>query len=264
MADLGDLIGGTYRIRGLLGEGGTAKVYLAEHKENGQLHAIKEISAEKAECAGMLAEIRLKEKLYHPALPHVWEAFEEKGAIYIVMDYVEGIDLGTFLRRNGAATQDQAVEWMKQLCKALTYLHGFQPPVIYRDMKPSNIVLQKDGRIKLIDFGAICQKERRGNDVLALGTPGYAAPEQYGKRPRSDVRTDVYGLGMTFYFMLTGQDPGKPPHEIRKIREWNPTLSRTLEKIVCKCTRKQPWRRFPTCADLLKALEGYDANKERG
>lgn len=257
MADLGDLIGGGYRIRGLLGEGGTARVYLAEHIKTKKLHAIKEIPAEKAERAGMLAEIRLKEKLYHPALPHVWEAFEEKGAIYIVMDYVEGMDLGTFLRKHGAVTQEQAVEWMKQLCKALTYLHGFQPPVIYRDMKPSNIVLQKDGRIKLIDFGAICQKDRRGEKALALGTPGYAAPEQYGNRPRSDVRTDVYGLGMTFYFMLTGQDPGKPPHQIRRIREWDPRLSPTLERIVCKCTRKQPWRRFQTCADLLKALDDY-------
>jgi serine/threonine-protein kinase len=257
MADFGDLIGEGYRIRGLLGEGGTSRVYLAEHIKNGKLHAIKEIPAEKAERAGMLAEIKLKEKLYHPALPHVWEAFEEKGFIYIVMDYVEGMDLGTFLRKNGAVVQEQAVEWMKQLCKALTYLHGFQPPVIYRDMKPSNIVLQRDGRIKLIDFGAICQKERRGEKVLALGTPGYAAPEQYGKHPRSDVRTDVYGLGMTFYFMLTGQDPSKPSHQIRKIREWNPSLSPVLERIVCKCTRKQPWRRFQTCADLLKALEDY-------
>ena len=259
---MGDVLGGTYVIRGTLGTGGTSNVYLANHLESGERYAIKEIPVEKAERAGMLAELRLKEKLYHPALPHLWTAWEERGNIYLVMDYVEGVGLDALIRERGAIGEKQAVEWTKQLCKALTYLHGFHPPVIYRDMKPANVILQADGKIKLVDFGAICQKQAGKTKALALGTPGYAAPEQYGSRPRSDVRTDVYGLGVTLYHMLTGHDPGKPPHLICRIREWDPGLSPRLERIVMKCTAKHPWRRYQSCAALLKALETYEERKK--
>ena len=255
MADLGDLVGEVYAIRALLGTGGTAKVFLAERISDGMRHAIKEIPVGKAQRAGMLAELRLLEKLYHPALPHLWSAWEENGFIYVAMDYVEGISMDAFLRKQGAVPQELAVDWAKQLCKALVYLHGFQPPVIYRDLKPANVILQKDGRLKLVDFGAIWQKERGKRKGPALGTPGYAAPEQYGKHPRSDARTDVYGLGMTLYYALTGHDPAKPPHQIRRIREWNPQLSPKLERIVRKCTRRNPWRRYQSCASLLRDLE---------
>ena len=252
MAVLGKMIGGTYAVMAVLGTGGTSKVYLAREEGSGGLFAVKEIPVSKAECAGMLAELRLKEKLYHPALPHVWDAFVENGCIYVVMDYVQGIALDRLLRERGPVPEALAVEWTKQLCKALNYLHGFHPPVIYRDMKPSNVILQKDGKVKLIDFGAITQK---GGKTIALGTPGYAAPEQYGKHPRSDVRTDVYALGATLYHMLTGHDPSRPPYQICEIRKWNPELSGSLEKIVKKCTRKTPFLRYPNVAALLKALD---------
>ena len=151
MADLGDLVGGVYAIRALLGTGGTAKVFLAERISDGMQHAIKEIPAKEAQRAGMLAELRLLEKLYHPALPHLWSAWEENGFIYVAMDYVEGIPMDAFLRKHGAVPQELAVDWAKQLCKAMVYLHGFQPPVIYRDLKPANVILQKDGRIKHLE-----------------------------------------------------------------------------------------------------------------
>ena len=198
--------------------------------------------------------INLKEKLYHPALPHVWETWEEAGSIYVAMDYVEGIALDVLLREHGAIPQEQAVEWAKQLCKALVYLHGFHPPVIYRDMKPANVILQRDGKLKLIDFGAIRQL-RGQHDTRPLGTPGYAAPEQYGRKPRSDVRTDVYGLGVTLYHMLTGHDPSEPPYEICDVRDWNKSISPRLSKIVRKCTAKRPGMCYQSCEQLLKALE---------
>ncbi|MBP5282233.1 MAG: serine/threonine protein kinase [Lachnospiraceae bacterium] len=258
MVKLGETLGGVYVTEGLLGTGGTAHVYLARHIENGMLYAVKEIPADKAERAGMLAELRLKEKLYHPALPHIWGAWEEGGCIYVAMDYVEGEPLDELLRRKGAVSEQQAVEWAKQLCKALVYLHGFHPPVIYRDMKPANVIIQKNDKVKLVDFGAIRQLGRgRRKDTRPLGTPGYAAPEQYGKKPRSDVRTDVYGLGVTLYHMLTGHDPGEPPYEICDIRDWNKKLSVRLSKIVKKATAKWPWLRYQSCKAFLKALETY-------
>lgn len=280
MADVDDVIGGRYRIKAVLGEGGTAKVFLAERHDakngkrnagnNGEpaaamRYALKEIPMEKAQRAGMLAELRVAEKLFHPALPHVWEAFEEKGNVYIVMDYVEGTALDKILKEQGALPQDQAVEYAMQLCRAITYLHGFHPPIIYRDVKPANVILQKDGRVKLVDFGAIRQKEsRKRRDTLPLGTPGYAAPEQYRHHRQSDVRTDVYGLGVTLYHMLTGHDPGEPPYKICRVREWNRGLSTELERIVVKCTRPSPGRRYQSCAALLKALETYREKERKG
>lgn len=256
MANLGELIGEAYVVEGLLGMGGTSKVYLARKVSNGTNYAVKEIPLSQAERAGALAEIRLKEKLWHPALPHVWASWEENGAVYVAMDYVEGIPLDVLLREKGAVSPDQAVEWIKQLCKALVYLHGFHPPVIYRDMKPANVIVQKDGKVKLVDFGAIRQMEKwHRRDTRPLGTPGYAAPEQYGKRPHSDVRTDVYGLGVTLYHLLTGHDPGEPPYRICDVRDWNKDLSRKLSKIVKKCTSKWPGFRYQNCKALLKALE---------
>ena len=115
MARQGDVLGGTYLIRGTLGAGGTANVYLAEQIESGERYALKEIPVEKAERAGMLAELLLKEKLYHPALPHLWTAWEERGNVYLMMDYVEGIGLDALLRERGAIGETQAVEWAKQV-----------------------------------------------------------------------------------------------------------------------------------------------------
>lgn len=258
MAEFGDVLGNTYVVRGLLGTGGTARVYLVERMNDKERFAVKEIPVIKAEKAGMLAELRLLEKLWHPMLPHIWAAWEENGFAYVAMDYVEGKPLDALLRERGAVPQEQAVEWAKQLCKALSYLHGFHPPVIYRDLKPANVILQKDGKLKLIDFGAVRQLQKhRTHDTRPLGTPGYAAPEQYGKRPHSDVRTDVYGLGVTLYHVLTGHDPSEPPYQICDIREWNKNLSPTLAGIVRRCTAKRPGRRYQNCESLLKALETY-------
>lgn len=248
----GGVLGGRYRIGELLGEGATARVYLATDAQTGERYALKELKEGSGEAK---AELAVRQKIYHPALPHIWKVWEEKGKIYVVMDYVEGEALDGLLRTRGAMSQEQAVDIAMQLCRALIYLHGFQPPVIYRDMKPANIILQADGRVKLVDFGAIRQLDRRGRrDELPQGTPGYAAPEQYGKRARSDVRSDIYSLGVTLYYMLTGHDPGEPPYEIYSIREWKPELSPALERIVKRCTAKQPWRRYQNCEDILKAL----------
>lgn len=261
MAKTGDVLGGNYVVKALLGEGGTAKVYLVADGQSGERYALKEM---KGEASAAMAELRVKQKLFHPALPHVWKVWEQAGKAYVVMDYVEGESLQDVLRRGGALGEERAVDIARQLCRALIYLHGFQPPVIYRDMKPANVILQKDGKIKLVDFGAIRQLEGRGSrDRLPQGTRGYAAPEQYGSHARSDVRSDVYALGVTLYFMLTGHDPGEPPYELGSIRDWNKKLSPALEKIVRKATAKWTLLRYPDCEALLRELETYHEKDRR-
>lgn len=289
MAQIGEYIGGRYYVVRILGRGGTATVYLVREERSGVEYALKEIPLEmpleiaseklsdtsfekqskisslKTKNAGLMAELCVKEKLFHPSLAHLWRVWEQQGHLYLLMDYVKGVPLDKVLEQRGALPQEMAVELALQLGRVLVYLHGFQPPVIYRDMKPANIILQEDGKVKLIDFGAIRQLKRfRRRDTIPLGTPGYAAPEQFGKWGRSDVRSDIYALGVTLYQMLTGHDPSVPPYRICPIREWNKSLSPTLEKIVAKCTRRLPLRRYQNCEAFLKALEGYlEADRRR-
>ena len=265
MVVLQDIVGGRYRLQKLIGEGGTSKVYLAVDTQDGQLIAVKQIKRDRIVIPGqehpLLTEIRMQEKLYHPAFHKVWE---EEEFLYVAMDYVEGTALDEVLREKGARSEDLAVDWAKQLCRALVYLHGFRPPVIYRDMKPGNIILQADGKLKLVDFGTAREfSGKKKKDTQSLGTPGYAAPEQYKRGRQSDVRTDIYCLGVTMYHILTGHDPSEPPYRICSIREWNRSLSPQLDRIVRKCTAKNPRRRYQCCEELLKDLETY-RNKKRG
>lgn len=146
-----------------------------------------------------------------------------------------------------------------QICEALEYLHTRKPPIIYRDMKPANVMLKPDGNIKIIDFGIAREyKDQSLADTVSLGTKGYAAPEQFGGRGQTDARTDVYCLGVTLYHLLTGQNPCEPPYEIYPIRHWNPQLSAGLEAIIQKCTQLNPADRYQSCAELLYALHHYE------
>lgn len=149
--------------------------------------------------------------------------------------------------------------YIKQLCDVLGYLHSQNPPIIYRDMKPANIMLKPDGNITLIDFGTAREfKEKNLADTTCLGTMGYAAPEQFGGMGQTDGRTDIYCLGATLYHLVTGKNPCEPPYEIRPIREINPSLSGGLERIILKCTQPNPANRYQNAAELMYALEHYD------
>ena len=174
------------------------------------------------------------------------------------MDYVEGRTLKAIVDERGAQPQEDVVNWAIQLCSVLDYLHTRKPAIIYRDLKPGNIMLRPDGRIVLIDFGTAREyKTGQEEDTISLGTKGYAAPEQYGGDGQTDARTDIYNLGATIYHLVTGKNPTKPPYEIRPIREWNPSLSTGLEKIILKCIANNPNERYQTAKELQFALEHY-------
>ena len=257
----GSMLLGRYELKKEIGRGGSARVYLAWDRLEKRHWAIKEITghrgmgSEQGKAADS-AEVRFLQKLYHPALPHIVRTISQKGKLYVVMDYVEGESLEQLLQEQGPFGEEQVLSWGIQLCRVLIYLHSQRPPVIYRDLKPANIMLQQDGRLKLVDFGtARLYKERQRRDTVRLGTYGFCAPEQLSKRGQSDARTDIYSLGVTLYVLLTGHYPSEEPYEICPIRQWNPQLSKELEKIIRKCTRPNPMKRYQNVGLLLSALQ---------
>lgn len=265
MADIGSVIDGKYEILKLVGKGGMSSVYLSMDKRLNKQWAVKEIPKNARDknnaviIQSAIAEANLIKRLDHPTLPRIVDIIDTGLDIYIIMDYIEGEPLNRVLEQYGAQPQDLVFEWGKQLCEVLEYLHTRKPPIIYRDMKPANVMLTPEGNVKLIDFGIAREfKEQNLADTVCLGTRGYAAPEQFGGRGQTDARTDVYGLGVTLYHMITGHNPSEPPYELYPIRHWNPALSEGLERIIQKCTQLNPAERYQSCAELLYALNNPD------
>lgn len=265
MAQIGDVIDGKYKILTQIGAGGMSKVYLAMDSRLNKQWAVKELEKKAHDknndvvIQSAIAEAGMMKKLDHPNLPRIVDIIDEENVIYVVMDYIEGEPLDKILEEYGAQPQDLVIEWAKQLCEVLMYLHNRKPPIIYRDMKPGNVMLKPDGNLKLIDFGIAREyKEQNLADTQCLGTRGYAAPEQYGGKGQTDQRTDIFCLGVTIYHLVTGKNPAEPPYEIYPIRKWNPSLSSGLERIVDKCTQLNPEDRYQSCEELLYALNHYN------
>lgn len=269
MAEIGTVVEGKYEILKLIGKGGMSKVYLAMDNNLNKQWAIKEIVKEARDrnneviVQSAIAEANMMKKLDHPCLPRIVDIINHDNVIYVVMDYIEGEPLSKVLQQEGAQPQEVVLEWAESLCGVLDYLHNQTPPIIYRDMKPANVMLQPNGNVKLIDFGIAREyKEFNLEDTVSLGTKGYAAPEQFGGRGQTDRRTDIYCLGVTLYHLLTGHNPCDPPYELYPIRHWNPNLSAGLENIIIKCTQLNPEDRFDSCAELLYALRHLDESDE--
>ena len=264
MLEIGSIVDGKYKILNKIGQGGMSVVYLAMNERANKQWAIKEVRKDGTKDyevvrQGLIAETDILKKLNHPHLPSIIDVIDCDDTFLIVMDYIEGKTLDYWLKHEGAQPQERVVEWAKQICDVLGYLHSRKPPIIYRDLKPSNVMLKPDGQIMIIDFGTAREfKERSIEDTACLGTQGYAAPEQYGGHGQTDGRTDIYTLGATMYHLLTGHNPSLPPYEMYPIRKWNPSLSSGLEEIVLKCTQRNPADRYQTCAELMYALEHYD------
>lgn len=261
MAKIGNVIDGKYEILKEVGRGGMSIVYLAMDNRLNKQWAIKEIkkkgtnSENQIVVQSLLSEANLMKSLEHPYLPRIVDIIENGQTIYIVMDYIEGEPLDKILKSKGAQSEEAVIEWGKQLAEVLDYLHSRRPAIIYRDMKPANIMLRPDGSIKLYDFGIAREyKEQNSSDTVSLGTKGYAAPEQFGGMGQTDARTDVYGLGVTLYHLVTGKNPCEPPYEILPIRDVNPQLSSGLEYVIKRCTQLNPDERFQSSMEVLFAL----------
>lgn len=262
---VGDFFDGRYIIEKILGQGGMGKVYQARNINTDTFWAIKEICKKEGADVDLLAEPKLLKKLEHPALPRLFDILEQDGKLYIVSDYVDGISLDKKLETENKIAEEIVADWAVQLCKALEYLHSLEPnPIIYRDMKPSNIILSNSGILKLIDFGIAREyKPQSDGDTVYIGTRGYAAPEQYGIGQTS-AASDIYSLGVTLHHLLTGKNPIELPYGLKPIRFFDDTLSPEMEAIIWKCTREDSAERYQSASELLKDLDALQAKYGTG
>lgn len=259
---IGKTVDGKYEVLKLIGRGGFYTTYLVRNIHVNKALAMKVCDKKNRHYSpamreNILTEPYMMQKLNHPAIPRVVDIIEDEESIYIVRDYIEGETLETIVRMYGAQPADKVIEWGKQMCSALGYLHSQNPPLIYRDMKPANVILKPDGAIKFIDFGIMrAYKPNQSSDTCCLGTKGYAAPEQFGGS-QTDARTDIFGLGMTMFRLVTEVDPIEPPYEIKPICTINPNLPRGLEYIISKCIQLNPNERYQSCEELMADLNNY-------
>ncbi len=260
----GDIIKNRYEILRLIGEGGMSRVFLAADLQlNNKQWAIKEVDRRATDPAGrpieqsLASEADLLSKLDHPSIVDIVDIEKTEDFIYVVMDHVEGQSLDKVVREQGPQSEEDVQRWMLQICDAVGYLHRQNPPVIYRDMKPNNIMLHPDGYVKLIDLGVAREyKDEARKDTIAFGTTGYAAPEQYGKA-QTDARTDIYGIGATMWHLLGGE---APPMEfpLPNVREKNEHVGEGFaDVIIPQCTQLERDARYQTCEELAADLEIY-------
>ena len=260
----GDIVKGRYEILRLIGGGGTSRVFLAaDLRLSNKQWAIKEVDRRATDPAGrpieqcLASEAYLLSRLGHPGIVDIVDFEKTEDYVYVVMDHVEGQSLDKVVREQGPQSEEDVQRWMLQICDAVGYLHRQNPPVIYRDMKPNNIMLHPDGYVKLVDLGVAREyKDEARKDTIAFGTTGYAAPEQYGKA-QTDARTDIYGLGATMWHLLGGE---APPVEfpLPNVREKNERVGEGFaDVIIPQCTQLERDARYQTCEELAADLEIY-------
>ncbi len=266
----GNLLESRYRIVGVIGKGGFGAVYKAmdERFQAKRAVAIKEMSdaqlspSEKAQALqDFRNEANLLVQLKHPNLPNVSDVFEEDGKAYLVMEFIEGKTLAKVQEEQNTPLDERLVlGWALQLCAVLHYLHAQPQPIIFRDMKPTNVMLTANGEIKLIDFGiARIFKVAAHKDTVLLGSQGYAPLEQYG-HGQSDARSDIYALGATLYVLLTRKVPvASFSRRVNSTlfsapRQLNPHISPTVEAVILKAMAEEPRDRYQTAAAMYRAI----------
>ncbi|HEM61430.1 MAG TPA: serine/threonine-protein kinase [Chloroflexi bacterium] len=263
----GDILQERYEIKRYLSKGGMGAVYLARDLRFAnveKLVAVKEmISAIRDSVTSRIGletfqrEANILASLSHPAIPKVFDYFHQERRVYLVIEYIHGTDLESLLAEiDYPLPPENVVDWAIQTCDVLTYLHNHKPnPIVFRDMKPSNIMVREDDqRVVLIDFG-IAKVFQSGKRGTMIGTEGYSPPEQY--RGIADPRGDIYALGATLHHLLTGRDPRKePPFTFQEhpIRQFNPSATPELEAIVARAVAYDVEERYPSATEMREDL----------
>lgn len=291
---------GEYSVEAVLGHGGMGQVYLASHAQGEVPVAIKQVRADEplppdviaeldqllhgkgtplppplgdfplsggANTDRFLREALLLARLHHPAIPLLYDYFLENGYWYLVMEYVPGSTLAAYMREHAPLPPLEAINYALQTCDVLDYLHRQNPPVVFRDLKPANVILHPDGRLMMVDFGiARYFKEGQFNDTTDFGSPGYASPEQYEGTGQTDARSDLFSLGVILHEMLSGQRPTRRDVEMEQLEalnKLNPAISPALSGLVMVATRTEPMYRFQSAHTFYQALERVRSVEER-
>jgi len=256
-----------YKITALLKTGGMARVYRAHDTSLNTSCVLKELILDnfkgedrKYIISRFKSEAEILANLRHYHLPHVIDYFSERGKYYLVMDYIKGKDLQAVLDEThpSGLEVEKVLEWTLQICDVLEYLHKQTPPVVFRDLKPSNIMVRDDdGKIMLVDFGLAARVMEKGyTDVQeSIGTAGYAPPEQY--RGTCDIRSDLYSLGATIHHLVTGVAP-MVPFKFQSLKKLKPDLPSKLNTVIMKLVEKDIERRYQTVEELRKDLTAVD------
>ena len=260
----GTVLQDRYRIEEVVGRGGMGAVYRATDTRIEATVAVKEMleqpgTPDQREQAVLQfkREARFLGQLSHPNIPKVTDYFVENGRWYLVMEFIHGQTLEAILQQNGGNPLPlrRVLAWSLQLADVLHYLHSQDPPIVFRDLKPANIMLTDSGTIKLIDFGIARRFDvKASKDTLLYGSPGYSPPEQYG-RSQTDPRADLYAFGATLHHLLTGRDPSRTPFKFPSVRSLNPYVPPALDEFVLRCVRMDPEERISSAADARQILQ---------
>ncbi|MEQ8170501.1 MAG: serine/threonine-protein kinase [Candidatus Eremiobacterota bacterium] len=269
----GTILNGAYNIIRLLGRGGMGNAYLADTMFHPYMRVvIKELNPFAAcfddpEQAGQLfkKEAEFMKRFSHDGIPKIFDFFKENDRDYLVIEYIDGQTLEEILKSNPASvTVEKSISWAIEIADIMDYLHNsFEFPIVYRDIKPANIMITQMGRIKLIDFGiARYYNPDKSIDTFRLGSPGYAPPELYKGIVQSSPQSDIYSLGVLLFQMLTKYDPTESPFKFPPMKSLYPDIPDKLEKIVLKSIEIQPLNRYLSMKDFKEALMDYMGIKE--
>jgi|GEM_PF-2727104 non-specific serine/threonine protein kinase len=264
----GSLLQGGYRLLKQIDKSSNSIVYLAVDERSNKQLAIKEIKREYLADKDPITwqffteNIRMLINFKHRNLPIFYEIVEDIGSVFIVMEYIEGVKLSTYLQETKALSVDNAVAYTKQLCSLLSYLHNQEKPYFCENLIPENILVKLDGTLVLLGFGSLYSwNNDYQNHVIRSGIRGYISPERLSKSldVKIDATSDIYSLGTIMYYMLTGKNPSEPPYILKPIRQIDPSLPIRLEQIVTKATAKLQQDRYQR-ADIM--LEAFDKDSD--
>ena len=266
MLNKGDILAERYQVVSFIDGGGMSRVYLVKDLRLETQWALKEFSytagsdSEKKQLErSFVKEAKVCARLSHPGIARVVDFFSIEDRHYLVEEFVEGETLLNKLQ-NSPLSVEETIAITIRLTKILTYIH--EQGIVYRDLKPDNVMVKPDGSIKLLDFGiARVHKTNQEKDTVILGTPGFAAPEQYGTA-QTDQRSDIYSLGALIHHALTGRDPREKPFDFDSPSSMGVIISPALESSIMKALSMKKENRYSSIAEMEKEIkEAYSGNK---